>query len=169
MDNNNLPIIGSGKKGSGPLANFMKEEKVVVPAGIMSEMSVQIPPIYYWEDVYKDKSELMTMAFKIHGRNFGMSYPIDEQNDVKIGILRKKLFGVIKESLDVLVHHGTKVLDHDGNIDPALVNDEEAIRFKHDPYWDKKVAAFNQLVRVAPITRKKAIQMGFLEESKVAL
>jgi hypothetical protein len=109
----------------------------------------------------------MTMAFKMFGMRFGMSYPIEDQNFVKIDMLRKKLFGVVKESLDVLVHHGKKGLDSRGNIDPRLVNDQEAIRFRLDEYWDKKVAAFNKLVRVAPITKEKAIKLGLLEVVKV--
>ena len=147
-----------------PKANFSKKEKVVVPNNILGEMRVVIPNIFYWEDVYDGKSEKMTMAFKMFGRCFGMSYPIEDTNVVKIDILRKKLFGVVKESLDVCCHHGTKVLDSFGNIDLRLVNNEEAIRFKYDKYWDKKVAAFNQLVRIAPITRKKAEELGLLDK-----
>lgn len=147
------------KEQEQPVASFAKKEKIYVPPAIMGEMSVQIPPIYYWEDVIDGKSCLMTMAFQIYGRNFGMSYPIEDTNFVKIDILRKKLFAVVKESLDVLVHHGTKVLDSFGAIDLRLVNEQEAIRFRYDRYWDKKVAAFNQLVRIVPITKAKAIKM----------
>lgn len=145
-----------------PVANFAKKEQIYVPPAIMGEMSVQIPPIYYWEDVVNDKSCLMTMAFKYKGMNFGMSYPIEDTNFVKIDILRKKLFAVVKESLDVLVHHGTKVLDSFGTIDLKLVNEQEAIRFKYDKYWNKKIAAFNKLVKIAPITKAKAIKMKLI-------
>lgn len=156
------------KENNQPVAPFAKKEKVYVPPAIMNEMSVQIPSIYYWEDVVDKKSVLMTMAFQMFGRSFGMSYPIEDTNFVKIDIMRKKLFAVVRESLDVLVHHGRKVLDAGGNIDPRLVNDEEAIRFKYDKYWNKKVAAFNQLVRVAPITKKKAVELGLLDKPKYA-
>lgn len=142
---------------------FAQKEKVEVPKDILDSMHIIIPPIYYWEDVENGKSVLMTMAFQMFGKNFGLSYPIEDTNAVKIDIIRKKLFAVVKESLDVLVHHGTKVLDSFGNIDPKLVNEEEAVRFKHDPYWDKKVAAFNQLVRIAPITKAKAEKLGLLK------
>jgi len=145
------------------LEHFAKKEQTYVPPAVMSNMAVQIPPIYYWEDVVDGQSVLMTMAFRIHGRLFGMSYPIDDQNFVKIEILRKRLFAVVKESLDVLVHHGEKVLDAFGNINPKLVNDEEAIRYRLDKYWDKKVAAFNKLVRVAPITKAKAVEMKLVK------
>lgn len=142
-----------------PVANFAKKEQIYVPPAIMGEMRVIIPPLFYWEDVVDGVSVKMTMAFKYKGMNFGMSYPIEDTNFVKTDILRRKLFAVVKESLDVLCHHGTKVLDMFGNIDPRLVNNEEAIRFKYDKYWDKKVAAFNKLVKIAPITKAKAIKM----------
>ena len=156
------------KEQEQPVANFAKKPNIFVPPSVMGNMRIQIPPIYYWEDVVDGQSVMMTMAFKIHGGLFGMSYPIEDQNVVKINILRKKLFAVVKESLDVLVHHGKKVLDSFGNIDPRLVNEEEAIRYRLDQYWDKKVAAFNKLVRVAPITKKKAVKLGLLPQPKMA-
>ena len=142
---------------------FAKKERVEVPEEVLAGMHVLIPPIYYWEDVENGKSVLMTMAFQMFGANYGESYPIDDTNVVKLDIMKKKLFAVVKESLDVLIHHGTKVLDGFGNIDPKLVTDEEAVRFRYDPLWDKKVAAFNQLVRIAPITKKKAAELGLLK------
>lgn len=142
---------------------FAKKEKIEVPGEMLESMNVLIPPIYYWEDVEGGKSVLMTMAFQMFGQNFGQSYPIEDTNVVKLDILRKKLFATVSESLDVLVHHGTKVLDAGGNIDPKAVNDEEAVRFKHDPFWDRKVAAFNQLVKIAPITKAKAEELGLLK------
>jgi len=143
---------------------FAKIEKLPVSDVVLDQMAVQIPPIYYWEDVEGGKSYRMTMAFKMCGRLFGMSYEIADTNVVKLDILRKKLFFVVKESLDVLVHHGEKVLDMFNNIDPRLVNDEEALHFRYDPTWDKKVAAFNQLCRVAPITKAKAVELGLLNK-----
>lgn len=154
-------------KEEKPVANFAKKEKVDVPLDILSEARVQIPPIYYWEDVVNKESVKMTMAFQYRGMNFGMSYPLVDNNVVKTGILRKKLFAVVKESLDVLVHHGTKVLDSFGTIDIRRVNEEEALRYRYDPTWDKKVAAFNQLVRVVPITKKRAVALKLLDQPKV--
>lgn len=149
-----------------PVAKFAKKDQVKVSPQVLQGRKISIPPIWYWEDVVDGKSVLMTMAFKIHGRTFGMSYPIEEDeqtNVVKIGILRKKLFAVVKESLDVLLHHGVKILDAFGNIDPRLVNDEEALRYRLDKFWDQRVAAFNKLVRIAPITKEKAKKLGLLE------
>ena len=157
------PTVADRIKDGG---EFARKEKVDVPSPIASEMAVQIPPVYYWEDIYNEKSVMMTMAFKIHGSVFGLSYPIEDQNLVRISMMRKKLFGVVKESLDVLVHHGRKVLDNHGNIDPRLVNEQEAIRYKYDPHWSKKVAAFNQLVRAVPITKAKAVELGLLQKPR---
>lgn len=159
------PPVQLNEYGTEKFARVEKEK--VVPPAVMSNMKVYVPPIYYWEDVEGDTSYKMTMAFQIHGGTFGMSYPIEDQNVVKIDMLRKKLFGVVKESLDVLVHHGKQVLDSAGQINPKLVNEQEAIRWRHDQHWDKKVAAFNKLIKIAPITREKAIKLKLLSESKI--
>lgn len=137
-----LPIIGE----AAPVANFAKKEKVSIPASLLK--TINIPPIFYWEDVQDGKSYLMTMAFQWHGQNYGLSYPISDDSDRSIDIMRRKLFAVVKETLDVLIHHGTKVVDQYGNVNPKLVNDEEAIRYRLDPMWRERVAAFNKLVRV---------------------
>lgn len=150
-----------------PEAAFAKKENITVSADLLAKMNVVIPPIYYWQDVVNGKSELMTMAFQMFGRNFGMSYPIEDNNAVKIDMLRKKLFWVVRQSLDVLLHHGEKVLDMFGNIDPRKVNDEEALRFKYDTQWIVKVAAFNKLVKIAPITKDKAVELGLLDKPKM--
>ena len=144
---------------------FAKKENVAVSPELLSSINILIPPVYYWEDVVGGKSEMMTMAFQMFGRNFGMSYPIEDTNAVKVDILRKKLFAVVRESLDVMVHHGEKVLDMFGNIDPRKVNDEEALRFKYDARWINKVAAFNKLVKIAPISKEKAEELGLLKRS----
>jgi len=166
------PIIGQRPDSAGAVPlneygteKFARKPTMDVPIATLDEMRVVIPPLWYWETVEGGISNLMTMAFKIHGLTFGMSYPIgsdEATNQVKVDMMRKKLFAVVKESLDVLVHHGKKVLDDHGNIDPRKVNDEEAIRFKYDKDWDKKVAAFNQLVRILPITKKKALKLGLI-------
>lgn len=159
------PIINQKKiETSQPVANFAKKERVELTPE--EQRNIQIPPLYYWEDVNLDgTSSLMTMAFQWEGKIYGMSYPIgaDEQNRVRINIMRQKLFNVVKETCDVLVHHGMKVLDQYGNVDPQKVNDQEAIRYRFDPTWDRKVKAFNQLVKIYPITRKKAIKLGLIK------
>mgnify|MGYP001614258014 FL=1 len=149
-------------EGPPPLKNFAKKKKIDVPLDILNGVYVKIPPIWYWEDVVEGKTVLMTMAFKIYGMIFGLSYSIEDDNFAKIAVSRNKLFSVVKESLDALLHHGKQVLDKHGNIDPRLVNEQEAIRWRYDKNWDKKVAAFNKLVRVAPITKEKAEKMKLL-------
>ena len=159
------------KEKTNEILERMRETKAAEKAdlsddvgkAIVSKASIVIPPIYYWEDANQDgTSSLMTMAFQIYGKKFGLSYPVEDQNVVKKDMDRKRLFTVVKESLDSLVHHGEKVLDAFGNINPTLVNDEESKRWKYDRYWGKKVAAFNQLVRVAPITKEQAVKMKLL-------
>jgi len=155
----------------GPVLNEQGQEKfarrpneiVTLDPEVTKQFKVVIPPIYYWEDVDNGKSVMMTMAFKWRGINYGMSFPIEGDNFVRISMDRKKLFQIVKETLDVLVHHGESVLDQYGQIDPRLVNDQEAIRWKYDSNWDKKVAAFNQLVRIKPITKRDAIKFGLLD------
>lgn len=160
------PILN--KEGTEKFARAPKENEILsLDTDVTNQMRVIIPPIYYWEDVVDGKSILMTMAFKWRNQNWGISFPIDTENFVTISMQRKKLFLQIKQTLDVLIHHGEKVVDRNGNIDPAAVNEQEAIRFKYDKRWGQKVAAFNHLVRVAPITKKKALAMKFVEEDSI--
>lgn len=152
------------------LEQYAKKEQLNIPSNIMAEVSVMVPPLYYWEDIVDGKSYQMTMAFDWKGFKFGMSFPIQEaeqNNAVKMDFLRKKLFKAVKEPLDVLCHHGSKVLGSDGNIDIRLVNEQEAIRFKFDRYWREKVAALNKLVKIKSITKKKAIKLGFIDGPKI--
>jgi hypothetical protein len=143
-------------------SRFAKKPQIEVPEDILDDVHKVIPPIYYLEDVENGKSVLMTMAFQMFGNNYGEIWPIEDTNFVKIDIMRKKLFNVVKESLDVMVHHGQKILDSDGNIDIEKMNEQEALRYKYDKFWKEKVAAFNKLVKIAPITRKKAEKLGLL-------
>jgi hypothetical protein len=167
MNTDQIPTIGSGKMADAPMANFLRKEKTIVEPSVMSEMVIKIPPLFYWETVEAGKSVLMTAAFQWHGQNFGESYEIPDDNFTRIQMLRKKLIKKVQQTMDVLIHHGDAVLDSFGNIDARKIWDQEAIRFKFDPKWDKKVAAFNKLVRVAPITRTKAIKLGLLPKPKV--
>lgn len=147
-----------------PLANFLKKDKTPVDSVIARK--IVIPPIWYWEDVEKGISHMMTMAFQRNGLNFGMSYEINDDNRDRIDIMRKKLFAVVKETMDAIVHHGQTILDSFGNIDPRKVHEAEALRFWADPLWAKRVAAFNKLVKIMPITKKKAIELGLLDKPK---
>jgi hypothetical protein len=165
--NTEIAKIESEKVAEAPLANFLRKGKTVVPLPVMQDMAVKIPPLFYWETVENGVSVLMTAAFQWHGQNFGESYEIPDDNFVKIQMLRKKLIRKVQQTMDVLVHHGNTVLDSFGNIDARKIWDQEAMRNKFDPMWGKKVAAFNKLVRVCPITRTKAIKLGLLPKHKV--
>ena len=141
---------------------FAKKEEVIVPQDIWDEVNVKIPPLYYWEDVFEGKSQLMTMAFTHRGGYYGYSYPNEDENMVMRQILRKRLFNRMSETMDVVLHHGEKVMDRDGNIDPRLVNDQEAIRAFYDKNWKYKVAAFRKLIKINPITKKQAKQLKLI-------
>ena len=62
----------------------------------------------------------------------------------------------MKDTLDILIHHGKKVLDSFGNIDPRLVNDYEAQRDAYDKKWGARVLAFKKVVKIKEITRAQA-------------
>lgn len=156
MDNEPLILNKDGTE------KFARKKVRKVDADILTGMRIVIPPIYYWEDVnLTGKSIMMTMAFRMNGRLWGESQEI--VNEGEIPRQRNNLFGKMRETLDVLLHHGDKVLDSNGDIDPRLVYDEEALRWKYDERWPQKVAAFNQLVRLAPITRARAIELKLIE------
>lgn len=131
-------------------------------------MSIQGPiqptmvlPVYFWIDEYNGKPEVMTAAVRWKGLNFGLSFPVDE-NKVRCNMDKKKLVAHLKEIVSVLVLHGEKVLDKHKQIDPRLVNDQEAVRWKFDPSWDKHVQAVNKLTKVKEITREDAVKLGLL-------
>lgn len=126
--------------------------------------NITVPTVYFWEESYNDKPILMTVAFKWRGICFGESFPID---NTKLRRIRKKgdknrLIEKVKEALDILVHHGEKILDGDGNINPKKVNDEEAIRYWLDENWRGKVIALRKAMIVKDITRDQAVKLELL-------
>lgn len=140
-----------------------EESKLIIPPEV--QRNIHIPPLYYWEDVVNGQSELMTMAFQWKGHNYGLSYPISQaeaENVVKKKMMRDKLYKAVKEVLDVLIHHGSQILDRSGNINPAAVLDQEAIRFSYDKNWKTKVVVFNKLAKIFPITKEKAKELKLL-------
>lgn len=139
---------------------FSKKEKTMVDNTTL--LQTFIPPLYYWEDVVDDIPIMMTMAYRYRGENYGLSFPIEDKNVVKINILRKKLFHIVRESLDVMFHHGVQILDSSGNINPNRINDLEAIRFTYDKNWKERVATFNGLCKIVPITKMKARELKLL-------
>lgn len=128
---------------------------------IIMLQSILVPPIYFWIEKYEEKSTIMTAAVLWEGMNFGLSFPVD-QNAVRANMDKKKLVTHMKEVVSVLVLHGKSVLDRYNQIDLRLVNDQEAIRWKLDPVWDKRVDAVNKLMRVKEITREQAVELKLL-------
>ena len=125
------------------------------------EKSKMVPPIYFWMEEYNGEPTIMTAAVRWNGMNFGLSFPV-EKNVARRNMDKKKLVTHLKEVVSVLVLHGKKVLDKYNQIDPRLVNDEEAARYYLDPLWDKNIAAVNKLMKVKDITMKEAKRLKLL-------
>ena len=124
---------------------------------------IVVPPIYFWTEEYQGKPTVMTAAVRYEGMNFGLSFPINE-NKTWYNIDKKKLITHMKEVVSVLSLHGRKVLDTFNQIDPRLVNDEEAVHWKLDPLWDKRVKAVERLTKVKEITRARAVKLKLLDK-----
>lgn len=123
--------------------------------------SILVPPIYFWVEEYNGKPTVMTAAVRWNNMNFGLSFPIAE-NFVRMNMDKKKLVTHLKEVVSVLVLHGKTVLDGFSQIDPRLVNDQEAIRWKFDPVWDRRVNTVNRLMKVKDITKDKAVELELI-------
>jgi len=124
-------------------------------------MSTVVPFIYFWIEKYGGKPTVMTAALRWEGMNWGLSFPVNE-NAVWRDIDKKKLLAHMREIVSVLVLHGRTVLDNFNQINPRLVNDEEAARWKLDPLWGKRVRAVEKLTRVKEITREEAVKLKLL-------
>lgn len=120
-----------------------------------------VPSIYVWIEEYNGEPTIMTAAVRWEGMNFGLSFPINE-NVVRRNMDKKKLTIHMKEIVSVLTLHGRKVLDNSNQINPRLVNDQEAIRWKLDPIWDKRVNAVNKLTKIKEITKEEAKKLKLL-------
>jgi len=123
--------------------------------------SITVPPIYFWVEEYNSKPTIMTAAVQWNKMNFGLSFPVDE-NVVRRSMDRKKLITHMKEVVSVLVLHGKNALDSFNQINPKLINEQEALRWHLDPLWDKRVKAVNKLMRVKDITRGEAVGLKLL-------
>lgn len=129
-----------------------------MPVAVIGEQKILVPMIFYWEDI---TDGVITAAFKWEGQTYGLSYPM-AANLTRRRMDKKHLVANVKATLDTLLHHGKRVLDSTGNIHLRLVNDEEAARFWLDPKWERKVEAFNKIVRVKDISAADAKRMGYL-------
>ena len=126
-------------------------------------MNIVVPNIYFWVEEYNGKSTIMTAAVRWNKMNFGLSFPADE-NIVRRNMDKKKLITHMKEIVSVLVLHGKKVLDNYNQIDPRLVNEQEAARWYLDPLWNKNVDVVNKLMKVKDIMREDAVRLKLLDK-----
>ena len=124
-------------------------------------MAEKVLPIFYWEEDFDGEPTVMTACVPYKGTSFGLSFPIDE-NKTRKDMDKKKLLTHMREIASVLTLHGDKILDSYGEIDPTLMNDEEAKRYKLDPLWQKRVQAVNQLIRFKEITTEQAKQFNLI-------
>lgn len=112
--------------------------------------------VYYWE-----ADGLMTAAVRWKDRNFGLSFPIDD-NVVRKNMDKRKLGNHLREVANALYLHGEDVLDSTGNISPKLLNDAEARRFAFDPLWRERVIKFNKELRMEEISLDKAKMLSLV-------
>lgn len=122
------------------------------------ETKTTVPTIYQWED---KENGVITAAFTFRKQNFGFSYPIDE-NVARNNMNKTKLFNSVREALDVLVHHGTSVVDRQGRFIKEKVEDAEYRRRMFDPLWGKQVEAFNKVLLKKEITKEEARNLKLL-------
>lgn len=120
---------------------------------------VLLPTIYYWED---KENGTITASFRWKKQIFGMSYPYDDNFVKRNNFHKRKLIGLVKDTMDVLIHHGAQVLDSNGNIDSSKVHDAEAQRFRYDRLWSARVAAFEKAVMIKTISKEQAIKLHLL-------
>jgi hypothetical protein len=143
------------------LENFAKAENIKIAPELMAQMATLVPPIYFWFDVVNGIPELMTAAVQWKGLNFGLSFPVAE-NKVKARMDSKKLITHMREVASVLAIHGEKALDSHKELNMKLINEQEAMHWKLDPIWDKRVKAVDKLIRVKDITKQKAQELKLI-------
>lgn len=124
------------------------------------KIAIQVPLLFYWED---EIVGIMTCAFKWKGQNFGLSFPL-EKNLTRRRMDKKKLVAQVRDTLDMLWHHGKDILDRNGNVDYRIVNDKEAAHAFRDKDWISKVAFVRSVLKnaVKDITREQAVRLGLL-------
>ena len=145
------------------LENFAKKEKVQwTPEMVKAVDRIMVPPIYFWLSHFLDEQpKLMTGAVMWKGLRFGLSFPVPD-NKVQARMDSTKLLRHMREVSSVLALHGKEVLDSNLQFDMIKINEQEAIRFKLDPEWDKRVKAVESLIRVKDITEQEARNLKLL-------
>lgn len=120
--------------------------------------SVRVPTSYFW---VSEEKGLMLGAFKFRGENFGLSFDLSSDAGTR-DKNKTQLIAILKESLDVLVHHGLDVVDSHGNIDPIKVRDAEALRYFKDPLWGSRIKALDRVILIKTINEKEALKLKFI-------
>jgi len=119
---------------------------------------ILVPPIHFWNEEYNGKVEKITAAVLWKGMRWGLSFPAAE-NMVRRNMDKKILLNHMKDIVSVLSLHGDKILDIQKQIDLKLLNEQEAIRFTLDPFWEKNVNAVSKLTKVKEISQSEAIKL----------
>jgi len=114
--------------------------------------------IYYWENADKMNAYVKT-KYGIYGLSFYLP-----KNPVRKRINKKQLLARVKDTLDVIVHHGLEVLDRDGNVNMKKVNNAEARRFWMDKDWKKKVDTVRKFIEIKEINESEAKLLGIIDK-----
>jgi len=139
---------------------FAKKEAITLTPELTE--GIMVPAVYFWcSQFIDDQPTLMTGAVLWKGLRFGLSFPINE-NRVLARMDSVKLLRHMREISSVLALHGEEVLDNDKQIDLEKLNEQEAIRFKFDPLWEKRVKAVEQLIKIKDISAEEARDLTLL-------
>lgn len=162
-------IVLPGSKLPVALDKVSHDALRIAPTDTLKTFNIVVPDIFFWVEYDQtEKPTHMTCAFTYNSKRygplqFGETWPIDKDwSKVSRRTFEKKLMGKMVESLDLLVHHGDRILDSDGNIHPVRANDAEAERFFLDKNWGDRIGAFAKIVRVKAINKAKAIELGLI-------
>lgn len=142
------------------LETFAKKEAVALTPELTE--GIMVPPVYFWLSNFIDgQPTLMTAAVLWNGLRFGLSFPVAE-NRVQARMDSTKLLRHMREVASVLALHGKEILDVDNQLDMEKINEQEAIRFKFDPLWEKRTKAIDALIRIKDISEQDARDLKIL-------
>ena len=117
--------------------------EILISTTTSGQKLIDIPVIFYWEN---ETAGVMTAAFKWGGSNYGLSYPLQE-NNARRHLDKKQLVTNVRGTLDVMLHHGKEILGRDGNLNGKKVKDAEAIRFFRDSNWANQVVFMDSILK----------------------
>ena len=118
--------------------------------------TIQVPGIYLWGD---KTNGLICGAFRWGGGPWGLCFPYAD-NAKRREMDRKHLRVRLRDSLDILIHHGEDAMKDDKNKNHVeKIRDAEANRHYLDPMWAKKVEAFKRSVVYKEISKEEATKL----------